>query len=274
MNFTLLYPNFKRKAVTFSYDDGVRQDEKTIAILNRYNLKGTFNLNSAQSGTPKFRNGIDCSHLDIINSKALYEGHEIATHTKDHPHLEGLSYDAQTQEYVSDIVALGKIFGHKIHGSAYPYGTYDENTIRVLKNIGLVYARTTKSTHSFALPSSWLLWHPTCHHNDPALASLSERFFHQWSELSLFCVWGHSYEFALNDNFELLDGFCKDIASNNDIYSGTNFEIFDYVNSAEMLYYRGSDFVNPSSREIFFECGGNLLAIKPHSRLPYKGETL
>ena len=34
------------KAVTFSYDDGVTQDIRLIEMLNRYNLKCTFNLNS------------------------------------------------------------------------------------------------------------------------------------------------------------------------------------------------------------------------------------
>lgn len=40
----------KRKAVTFSYDDGVTQDIRLIEMLNRYNLKCTFNLNSERLG--------------------------------------------------------------------------------------------------------------------------------------------------------------------------------------------------------------------------------
>ena len=40
--------NGKNKAVTFSFDDGVEQDKLLIPILDKYNLKATFNLNSAQ----------------------------------------------------------------------------------------------------------------------------------------------------------------------------------------------------------------------------------
>ena len=40
----------KMKAVTFSYDDGVTQDQRLIEIFNRYNLKCTFNLNSGLLG--------------------------------------------------------------------------------------------------------------------------------------------------------------------------------------------------------------------------------
>ena len=37
--------NGKMKALTFSYDDGVEQDIRLIEILDRYHLRGTFNLN-------------------------------------------------------------------------------------------------------------------------------------------------------------------------------------------------------------------------------------
>ena len=46
MMLTPLYPGGKIKALTFSYDDGVRFDGKLIEIFNRYGMKGTFNLNA------------------------------------------------------------------------------------------------------------------------------------------------------------------------------------------------------------------------------------
>ena len=42
--------NGKKKAVTFSYDDGVTQDIRLIEIFNRYGLRATFNLNSGLLG--------------------------------------------------------------------------------------------------------------------------------------------------------------------------------------------------------------------------------
>ena len=38
--------NGKKKAVTFSYDDGVTQDCRLVEMMNTYGVKGTFNLNS------------------------------------------------------------------------------------------------------------------------------------------------------------------------------------------------------------------------------------
>ena len=42
----------KMKALTFSYDDGVTQDQRLISLFNKYGLKATFNLNSELLGKP------------------------------------------------------------------------------------------------------------------------------------------------------------------------------------------------------------------------------
>ena len=84
----------KCKAVTFSYDDGVSQDVRLIALLDKYGLKATFNLNSGMFGaccnlTVK---GETITHniLSAEESKKLYTGHEVAVHTLTHPNLTTL----------------------------------------------------------------------------------------------------------------------------------------------------------------------------------------
>ena len=46
MKYIKCYPDFKMKAVTFSFDDGTYHDIEMIEVMNKFNLKGTFNLNS------------------------------------------------------------------------------------------------------------------------------------------------------------------------------------------------------------------------------------
>ena len=38
------------KYLTFSFDDGVLQDKRLVALLNKYGLKATFNVNSSLFG--------------------------------------------------------------------------------------------------------------------------------------------------------------------------------------------------------------------------------
>ncbi len=40
----------KNKGITFSFDDGVQQDKRCDEILDKYDLKVTFNLNFAKFG--------------------------------------------------------------------------------------------------------------------------------------------------------------------------------------------------------------------------------
>ena len=42
----LRFPLFKDKAVTLSYDDGVTADKRFVEILNKYNIKCTFNVST------------------------------------------------------------------------------------------------------------------------------------------------------------------------------------------------------------------------------------
>ncbi len=41
----------------------------------------------------------------------------------------------------------------------------------------------------------------------------------------IFYIWGHSYEFDINDEWDKFEEFCKYIANRSDIFYGTNKEI-------------------------------------------------
>ena len=81
----------KKKALTFSFDDGVTQDIRLIEILDKYGLKCTFNLNSEFLGLDGtlFRNGRTVRHDKIKPEavKEIYKGHEVAVHGKTHAAL-------------------------------------------------------------------------------------------------------------------------------------------------------------------------------------------
>ena len=50
MSFKTYYPGGKSKALTLSYDDGQIFDRRLVEIFNKYNMKGTFHLNSGTLG--------------------------------------------------------------------------------------------------------------------------------------------------------------------------------------------------------------------------------
>ncbi|MBR3620206.1 MAG: polysaccharide deacetylase family protein, partial [Clostridia bacterium] len=106
--------NGKLKALTFSYDDGVTQDQRLIEILNKYSLKCTFNLNSGLLGTS---NSLICSDVTVAHCKpraceikGIYEGHEIASHSLTHPHLTMCPGEEIVRQVGEDITNLKAIF--------------------------------------------------------------------------------------------------------------------------------------------------------------------
>ena len=88
------YPGAKRRALTFSYDDGRVEDRRLVEIFNTYGMKGTFHLNSANFDRVNF--------LARDEVAALYRGHEIASHGFTHPWMERLpteSFAFEVLEY-------------------------------------------------------------------------------------------------------------------------------------------------------------------------------
>ncbi len=116
------------KAVTFSYDDNVKQDKRFIELLNKYGLKGTFNLNSQRFGDVTLKES-QKANIKSSEAKSIYEGHEIAVHTLTHPDLVKLSDEEIIREVEEDRLRLSEIAGYEVVGMAYPYGTYDSRVL-------------------------------------------------------------------------------------------------------------------------------------------------
>jgi peptidoglycan/xylan/chitin deacetylase (PgdA/CDA1 family) len=224
----MIFPGNKLKAVTFSYDDGVEQDRRFVALLNQYHLKCTFNLNSGlQTGASQWENNnVTIKRMNVRGLKELYEGHEIAVHALTHARLETLDPETIHNEIEQDKLNLERIFGYEINGFAYPWGSYDGRVIEVLKKNGIKFARTVQETGNFDVQSNLMELKATCHHNNPRLMELANEFIAlKPSEPKIFYIWGHSYEFEVDDSWDMIERFCAYISNRDDIYYGTNSDV-------------------------------------------------
>ncbi len=230
-----------KKLLTFSFDDGVCQDERFIEILNKYNLKATFNLNFALLGMEGQLtiNEKKINHTKISPDKVkeLYKGHEVAAHTLTHPFLPEQADAVVIHQVEGDRKALSELVGYKVRGFAYPGGGVNCNP-RLEKLIGentnVEYARTTVPTYNFDLQSKPYLFNPTCAllKDKDKLLSLWESFISaEAEEIQLFYIWGHTYELDVNDDWQFFEDFCKLISNNKNVYYCTNIEAFDYIKS-------------------------------------------
>lgn len=227
--------NGKKKALTFSYDDGITQDIRLIELLNKYGLKCTFNINSGLLGTDKMlvRDGMKISHYKIVSDKLreVYKGHEVAVHTLTHPKLITCSDDEIVRQVEEDRLALEAMVGYKIRGMAYPAGSayVDERVASVIKDrTKISYARGTDCSGSFDIPAELYHFKPTVYHLDfDEMTRLGHEFINMKPGApKLFYVWGHSFEMDYDSlNWYRLEEFFKLISGREDIFYGTNTEV-------------------------------------------------
>lgn len=279
----LRFPGGKMKALTLSYDDGIQADKRLAEIIGKYGLKCTFNINTSNFGKTTNPNKLQPNE---IKEFLIDEGHEVAVHGDSHI-APGIAYPVGA---IRDVLVcrekLECAFGMIIRGMAYPdsgitrmfNGNDRENIYSYLKNLGIVYSRTLADDNdSFMLPDNFYAWMPTAHHTNPNLLKWAKSFV-EINETNtyitrqyprLFYLWGHSYEFDNNDNWNLLEEFCETVSGKDDIWYATNIEIYDYVTAYNSLVMSadGKLVYNPTLIEVFFMRDGKNYSVK-------SGETL
>jgi len=253
----MTFPEGKHKVLTLSYDDGRAADRKLVEIFNRHGIKGTFHINSGLLGT-----GDRIPREEIAQ---LYAGHEISTHTLTHPTIARSPKEQIVEEIIEDRRNLEKIAGYTVRGLSYPNGSYNQLVKEMLPYLGIEYARTVNSTGNYSMPDHFLEWNPTCHHKRDLL-KLAEEFvnLHKKQYLYMMYVWGHSYEFEDDQNWDLIEDFCRYIGNRSDIWYATNIEIVDYIKAFQNLKFSAdSHFVfNPAAISVWLSVDNEIVEVK------------
>lgn len=227
----------KLKAITFSFDDGMIQDVRLIELLNKYNLKATFNLNSELFGKGRVKVQEDGRRVPFYQIKAndvrtVYEGHEIAVHTLTHPRLTELDDAEVIRQVEQDRLNLSELAGYEVIGMAYPCGgvNYDDRVVNLIReHTGVKYARNIQVTDSFDPQTDLFRYHPTLHHvsNAPRRAKRTRDFIEMETDKpQVLYIWGHSYELDLEpDRWAKLEELFAYLGNRDDIFYGTNKEV-------------------------------------------------
>lgn len=229
-----LYPGGKKKAFNISYDDGVLQDERFVELLNRYGIKGTFNLNS-QLMREEFSwthpNGMQVKRLSPERAKHLYDGHEVASHTLTHPYMHELSNEELYRQLKVDKDNLEMLFGKKVEGFAVPFDYFDDRIADCAKACGFAYARTSEFTGTFAPCTDAYHWKTGIFHINPDLTNYVAQFLNTSEELAVCQIVGHSYDLDAENLWGTMELICAAVSKCDDIWFCTNRELVDFLNT-------------------------------------------
>lgn len=226
----------KKKAITFSYDDGVTQDIRLVELLNKYDLKCTFNINSELLGKPGIiiRENQRVSHYKIApeDVKYVYDGHEIAAHTLTHPNLTKLTETEIIRQVEQDRLNLSELAGYDVVGMAYPCGgvNNDDRVAEIIKSsTHIKYCRTITNTDSFNHQDNLYRFNPNVYHilEFDRLMKMGRDFIDLKTDTpQIFYIWGHSFEMDYAPDYWIkLEEFFELISHRDDIFYGTNAEI-------------------------------------------------
>ena len=255
--YYICFPGGRTKCLTMSYDDGRKEDLRFVPLLNQYGIKGTFHLNSGRQD--------DERRLPVSMYPELYKGHEVSAHSYSHPTIARCPITQVVQQILEDRRDLERLMGYPIRGMSYPNGSYSKEIVDILPSLGIRYSRTIGETQAFDIPENFLTWDSTCHHNHNLL-SLADQFLDidQPQYLKLMYVWGHSFEFTKDNNWELIETFCEKMGNHDEIWYATNIQIVDYMAAAKALVFTadGDRVYNPSAISVWISVDGTIHEIK------------
>lgn len=256
------FPGGRKKAFTISYDDNVTQDERLIGLMEKYKISGTFNIIPgwfAQEGAvfppdETYINVTEQKALEIYNNDLV----EVANHGYNHTKMTTTPELLILDDIMKCRKKLEAMYDTIVTGFAYPYGWYNETVMNVLVQAGISYARTVNSTGSFRLPENWMELNPTCHHDDPHLTELAQSFIEDdvTEHPYLFYVWGHTFEFDRNKNWDVIERLFEQVSGKEkDIWYATNGELCEYHRAYEKLVFSadGSQVYNPTCMDLWAE---------------------
>ncbi len=193
------WPDGSPAAVTFGWDDGTTADRRLVELLNSFGIRATFFLNSGKFGLTAQQSGWK-DYVAASEVADLYAGHEVGSHTVDHPDLTALSDAAIADQVRRDRSALEELVGYQIRGFASPFRAQDARVERVLRSVGMRYSRGPGTDRSGRPPADPLQWMPAAHCLDDIAGLLADP-----APGSVFCIWGHAYEYDEQDAWPRLE---------------------------------------------------------------------
>jgi len=268
------YPDGKYKALIMSYDDGLDDDIALAQLFDRYGIIGTFHLNSGLLDTRAIWNeGKPNEILQTYLSKDtlvhVFKNHEIAVHGTYHKALVGLSDKEILEEINVDIENLTILSDRKISSMAYAFGSTNDHVAEVIGTTPLTNARTVKPSYNFELPEDYYLWNPTCHDSE-ALEYLEAYISLDSPSLSLFYVWGHSWELRDTLRNQNILKFCNKIGDRDDIWYTGAGNFADYHASLKALEIGPQQIVNPEGNGVvYYREKGQLKSLDPGQKLTH-----
>ena len=246
------YPDGLNKAVTLSFDDGKQTDRDVVALINKYGMKGTFNLVPQWLDTD--------GYLTSAEIGELFSGHEVAAHGYAHNRVDNMTPEQFETDLINTQTYLKNLTGCDVVGYAYPFGglngtgTITRNDVdEILKANNIAYARITgnKMINNYNTPADFLNWSYQLRVGPQSSASTTDGAFGKvqtflnlpkGDSMQLLMLFAHGHEIAEyaqsdkeSSGWELFEELLASMAGKDGVWYATCAELAQYVQSSNNL---------------------------------------
>lgn len=150
INFSDLNKNITKKKFIITFDDGYENlITNAFPILKKLEFSATCFVvtNMLNKYNVWDENRSDYKKMKLMNIDQIYEwvsnGFEIGSHTKDHLDLTSLDINKKKEQIIDSKNFINQSLGIKITSFAYPFGSFDDETIKIVQE-NYEYAVTTR----------------------------------------------------------------------------------------------------------------------------------
>jgi peptidoglycan/xylan/chitin deacetylase (PgdA/CDA1 family) len=150
INFSDLNKNITKKKFIITFDDGYENlITNAFPILKKLEFSATCFVvtNMLNKYNVWDENRSDYKKMKLMNIDQIYEwvsnGFEIGSHTKDHLNLTSLDINKKKEQIIDSKNFINQSLGIKITSFAYPFGSFDDETIKIVQE-NYEYAVTTR----------------------------------------------------------------------------------------------------------------------------------
>ena len=188
------------------WDDGVYTDLRLLEILRKYGAKATFNLNPGNAPEVT-RNtswttfaerskrwnhlGFDAGKIATSDWKKVYGGFKVASHCWCHEGAGKVPDEVFVDSALRTRHFLEDLFEMPCPGFAWPGGWNTPETVKLLRDAGFAYGRTTEYTDDITQCDDLLSFKSNCHYQS---GRFMDKYLHAKETSGVFYFWGHSYE--------------------------------------------------------------------------------
>ncbi|HTJ79761.1 MAG TPA: polysaccharide deacetylase family protein [Rariglobus sp.] len=257
------YPDGLMRAYCVSFDDGtLGSDWPVLDALRSRHIPATFFINSLH---PQSK--------DAVAFPQRYAGFEVASHGAHHKGLGSISLPEARQEISEDQRILGEKFKCQIDGFAYPYGDVPKTPEarlqldKLLTELGIIYARGTRTTNAYRPPVDFLRWDTDC-----GFLTGPEKLLAQPADDSVRVMmsFAHSIDFARGSMpFEKWEHQLDQLAADKTIWKVTMHDFARYVTALRALTVTSDGLKNDSEIAVWVRVNTKVFSIPAKTTLAW-----